>query len=76
MYWYIIESAFYINHTFVLLNEYYITYIFQFLLQYSSYEIKLAYILSPNPLLMYSAYVKDSEKTDRWLAALSSSIVH
>ena len=25
---------------------------------------------------MYSAYVKDSENADRWLAALSSSIVH
>ena len=25
---------------------------------------------------MYSANMKDSENTDRWLAALSSSIVH
>ena len=33
-------------------------------------------ILSPNPLLMYSANVKDSENADRWLAALSFSIVH
>ena len=32
--------------------------------------------LSPNPLLMYSANVKDSENADRWLAALSSSVVH
>ena len=31
---------------------------------------------SPNPLLMYSASVKDSENADLWLAALSSSIVH
>ena len=30
------------------------------------------YFLSPNPLLMYSANVKDSENADRWLAALSS----
>ena len=30
---------------------------------------------SLNPLLMYSASVKDSENADRWLAALSS-IVH
>ena len=33
-------------------------------------------ILSPNPLLMYSANVKDNENADRWLATLSSSIVH
>ena len=32
--------------------------------------------LSPNPTLMYNAYVKDSENAGRWLAALSSSIVH
>ena len=32
--------------------------------------------LSPNSLLMYTANVKDSENADRWLAALSSSIVH
>ena len=32
--------------------------------------------LSPNPLLMYIANVKDSENTDRWLAALSSAIVN
>ena len=32
--------------------------------------------LSPNPLLMYSANVKDSENADRWLAALTSSIIH
>ena len=31
---------------------------------------------SPNPLLMCSANVKDSENADRWLAALSCSIVH
>ena len=32
--------------------------------------------ISNGPLLMYSANVKDSENDDRWLAALSSSIVH
>ena len=32
--------------------------------------------LSPNPLLMYSANVKDTENADRWLAALSFFIVH
>ena len=31
---------------------------------------------SPNPLLMYSANVKDSENADRWLAAVSFFIVH
>ena len=31
---------------------------------------------NPNPLLRYSTNVKDSENTDRWLAVLSSSIVH
>ena len=31
---------------------------------------------SPNPFLMYITNVKDSENADRWLAALSSSIVH
>ena len=31
---------------------------------------------SPNPLLMYIANVKDIENAYRWLAALSSSIVH
>ena len=32
--------------------------------------------ISPNPLLMYSANVNDSENDDRWLSVLSSSIVH
>ena len=32
--------------------------------------------LSPNPILMYSANMEDSENADRWLAAISSSIVH
>ena len=32
--------------------------------------------LRPNPLLMYSANVKDRENANRWLADLSSSIVH
>ena len=36
----------------------------------------IVFDLSPNPLLMYSANVKNSENPDRWLAALSSSIVH
>ena len=35
-----------------------------------------AYALSSNRLLIYSDNVKDSENTDRWLAGLSSSIVH
>ena len=38
--------------------------------------ILLPNYLSLNPLLMYSDNVKDSENADRWLAALSSSIVH
>ena len=33
------------------------------------------FLLSPNPLLMLSANVKDSENADRWLTALSSAIV-
>ena len=32
--------------------------------------------LSPNPLQIYSANIKDSENADRWLAPLSSFIVH
>ena len=40
------------------------------------YQIGGLRALSPNPLLMYSANMKDSKNSDRWLAALSSSIVH
>ena len=32
--------------------------------------------LSPNPLLIYSANMNDDGNADRWLATLSSSIVH
>ena len=33
-------------------------------------------VINQNPLLMYSANLKDSKNADRWLAALSTSIAH